>query len=310
MRRGFRPPLALAAAMVAAAFLAAAGAAPGGGLAAPLQMLISSAVMSDVNENDARATLRVWANAVERQLGMPIETERGIIASPEQLIQAVREGRVEAFACTIQEYLQVAVQTDANGFLIDEQYAGGGEEHLILVHAGSGLGKLADLRGRSLAVYKNATTSLAPDWLQIVVGEVDAVSPEEFFSSLSPNTKLSRGVILPVFFRQIDACLVTRRAFATMCELNPQLARNLRVVASSPKIVPVVLAFHKGFAASRKTRLIEAFLELQQSVVGQQILTLFQGTRLTLADASVLRASMEMIQAAERARARAARGRR
>jgi ABC-type phosphate/phosphonate transport system substrate-binding protein len=273
----------------------------------PFRMMTSLSTMADVNENDVRAALKVWANAVERQLGMGIDDGRAILATTGQLVQAVREGRVDGFAATVLEYLQVAEYVDPALIVLDEVYATGGEAYLILVHEESGMRSFRDLGGRSLVIYSNGTMCLASAWLQTLLAETNSSKIEGFFGAVTENPKLSKGVVLPVFFRQIDACLVTRRAFETMCELNPQLRKRLRVIETSPKLVPVVMVFHKDSAPDRKKRFAQAILTLHETPVGQQLLALFQGRRLLLRDSSSLAATIELVSAAERLKAPAAR---
>ena len=87
--------------------------------------------------------------------------------------------------------------------------------------------------------------------------------------------KLSK-VVLNVFFRQTDACLVTRRGFATMAELNPQVGRQLTILAASPAVVPALFGFRRGFSTQLKSKIIREFGAVHMSPAGQQALTIFQ----------------------------------
>jgi ABC-type phosphate/phosphonate transport system substrate-binding protein len=276
----------------------------------PFRLAIPVNIMAAVNENDARAALKVWASSVERQLGMGIDLERGTLLTSEQLLQAVRRGEVEGFAATVLDYLQVAEYADPSLLVLDEVYATRGEEYIILAHEESGLRSFRDLRGRRLTIYGNPTMCLAPAWLQILVSESGGGKVEGFFSAVTQNASLSRGVILPVFFRQTDGCMVTRRQYGTMCELNPQLRTRLRVIETSPKLVPVVMAFQKDGPPDRRRRFAHALLTLPDSPVGQQLVALFQGGHLLLRDRTSLAATIELVKAAEQIRDREASGRR
>ena len=70
----------------------------------------------------------------------------------------------------------------------------------------------------------------------------------------SRSTKATQAV-LPVFFGQADACIASRRTMETMTELNPQLAKKLRVLLEAPKMVNVFLGCRKTYPArSRSVR--------------------------------------------------------
>jgi ABC-type phosphate/phosphonate transport system substrate-binding protein len=288
----------------------AAGAPPDDGNGQRIRIVVSTTLMGDVNENDARASLRVWASAITGEAGLKADLDRGFLATPEQLFQAVRAGQADGFAATIPEYLRAASYVDRTSLLLDEQRADHGEEYVILAHEESGIRVFQDLRGHSLALHKSAFTCLAPAWLQTLLVASDWPAVEAFFGSVSSDPKVSKGVILPVFFRQVDACLLTARSFATACELNPQLGRRLRVVAKSPPLVPVVMVLHKDCPPRTKQILLDSILKMQHSLAGRQVLTLFQSGRLVLRDASALGGTLELLAAAERIKAGAAEARR
>ena len=56
--------------------------------------------------------------------------------------------------------------------------------------------------------------------------------------------------ILPVFFKQAEAALVTRATFDTAVELNPQLGAALRTLSRSPQLIPAVAAVRPAWAVS------------------------------------------------------------
>ena len=269
----------------------------------------SMLLVGEVNENDARAAIRTWADVISRQTGMRIEYEPTVLASSEHLLQAVREGMVDGFAATLPEYLQVARYVDPTRIMVEEDYVKAGEEYLILAHQDSEIRTLSDLRGRNVLLYKTSTTSLVGDWLEALFNEANLGPPERFLAAVVPVPKLSRSV-LPVFFRQADACLITRRGFDIMCEMNPQIARKLRVLATSPKLVPVVMAFHKDCPADRARQFETAVTGLHQTPVGRQVLTLFQSHGVVTAETSVLRTSEDLMRNAERLRERNGKARR
>jgi ABC-type phosphate/phosphonate transport system substrate-binding protein len=259
----------------------------------------SSLVGAEYNPNDTRAALVVWADTFSRGTGVKIEYLPEVITPPAQLYERVRLAQVDAFSCTTREYLQVAPYTDPNSLMVDKSYGDGGEEYLILVHADSGFRTLADLRGSRLSVFGGIVMSLASDWLETALAASNLGSSETFFKQTSANAKASRAV-LPVFFRQTDACLVNRRTFDTMAEMNPQLAVKLRIVATSPRLVPVVVVFHKNCTPLQKEKFKLALASMGATPGGQQILNLFGSAGLRDATPAILAASIAIITAVGR----------
>jgi phosphonate transport system substrate-binding protein len=239
--------------------------------------------------------MRAWADEVRRQTGVRIEPE---LCTAAQLRQRIRSRQADAFSLNILEFVAIAGFADRE-LVVEQNDLPDGQDYLLLVHQSSGIQNLADLRGRSLVLYRNRKMCLDRVWLETLLASAHLGPSETFLGRVENNTKLSR-VVLPVFFRQADACLVTRGGYNTMCDLNPQLSKQLRPLAVSPKLLTTFLAYLKGGPLETKGRFLSAVTDLYKTAGGQQALTLFGGARLVPADVSVLRNSLDMMRAYER----------
>ena len=268
-----------------------------------LRIAVSESVAGEVNGNDLRAAIKTWAAAIARQTGVRIDAE---VCPSVQLMQRIRDHQVDAFSVNTLEFARVSAYVDRE-LVMDETQVPEGEEYVLLVHQSGGVQSLADLHGRSLLLYQNPRTCMDRIWLDTLLAAAHLAAANTFLGRIESSPKLTR-VVLPVFFRQTDACIVTRRGYNTMCELNPQLARQLHPLAVSPKMMAGFLAFHKDSPAETRKKFLEAITEVHKSVEGQQALTLFGGTRLVRVDVSVLRPSLEMLHTFERLKGKTAAG--
>ena len=183
------------------------------------------------------------------------------------------------------------------------------EQYLILAKQNSGIGHLGDLKGGRLCLLKTPRMCLAPGWLSTILDEGRYGPAEQFFGSVATDAKFSR-VVLPVFFGQADACLTSKRGFDTMGELNPQVSRDLRVLASTPPMAVIFYVFCKNYHSAQREKLIKALSGLCESPAGRQLATLFQFDALTVRDVSCLASALSILEAAERAHGRRAPGER
>jgi phosphonate transport system substrate-binding protein len=142
---------------------------------------------------------------------------------------------------------------------------------------------------------------VAPAWLNTILEEGHFGPSERFFGSVTTDTNVSRGV-LPVFFGQTDACLTSQRGFETMYELNPQVAKDLTVAASSPAMVAIFYVFHKNYDSPNRERFLKVFPGLRSSAAGRQLATLFQFDEMQVRDGSCLASALGVLEMAERAR--------
>ena len=92
--------------------------------------------------------------------------------------------------------------------------------------------------------------------------------------------KKASQAILPVFFNQLDAAVVVRSAFDVASDLNPQIDRHLKVLARSPRLVPVVVCLRESMPPFQKSGLISRALRLHETPGGLQTFTVFKMDRI------------------------------
>jgi phosphonate transport system substrate-binding protein len=277
--------------------LSAVPAADGG---AALRFGISESVIGEVNLNDARVAMQMWVSRVTREVNLTLDP-RLFLPSPE-ILERARAGRLDALALNVVEYRQIAEFLDPSQ-IVTAPDATGLEQYLILVKQSSGIRHLGELKGRRLCMLRTPRACVAPTWLSTLLEEGHHGPAEQFFSSVVTDAKFAK-VVLPVFFGQADACVTTRRGFETMAELNPQVARELTAIASSPPMFVSFYVFRKNYQSANREKLIQAFTRLRSGPAGAQLATLFQFDELIVRDSGCLANAVGILEAAERARGR------
>ena len=232
-------------------------------------------MFTGVNENDAKASIKALAATVVREHQLPADPDPLLFNTTGAIAAAVRTGDVDAVAMTTEEYCEVAREVRFDRYMMSVRKGDPTEEYLVLVRREGGPSDLAGLRGKRLSVFANPRMAIGSIWLAVALAKAGLPPLAEHCGSVTEFTKLSKAV-LNVFFRQTDACLVTRSGFATMTELNPQLGLQLRVLAASPAFVPVLFAFRADFAPGLKEESMRAMGSVHTSLAGQQVLTIFQ----------------------------------
>ena len=266
---------------------------------------LSTSMFYDVKENDVKAASRIWAQALFKEQGLPIHENIILFKDLEEMAAALRNKQVDAIGLNTYEYWVLQKQIGSEKVVVaiyDGDYT---EEYLLIVHKDSGIDRLADLRGRKLMFVTNTRMALAPFWLDILLAERGLGTASSFFNIEKPSKP--QLAILPVFFHQKDACIVTRRAFQTMIELNPQLGRSLKVIATSPNVVPGGFVFRSDAPQSIRDKTLASFEYVNSSPAYQQALTLFQTQQLKVFPTSILDKSFELLATHSRMGPRGAR---
>ena len=261
-------------------------------------LVFSSRMFSAVQAADARAAVMAWGNSLARARKLDLRAEAQIVSGVPNLAAQMRTGEVDLLALPTDEYVDLGTTPPQYhrallAGVVDGQYL---VEYLLVVPRDSDVKNLAGLKGRTLLVYDNYRTCIALPWLDTILLEAGLAPATQHFAHFSKSNKVSTTV-LPVFFNKVDACLVTRAALATMSEMNPQLGKQLRVVASSPGVLPsVTLVRARPDNAPEGFNLIKESEELHKTPYGRQILSLFQLDSLSRVTAVDLSTSVDLIR--------------
>lgn len=269
---------------------------------APVRLAISESLVTDVNLNDARAAMLIWLKRMMADLNVVIEFNPKIFDTTEEILQRARRGQLDTVALNVVEYRQIADVLDPSQ-IIAEAGAPGLGQYVLLAKRSGGIQKLGDLRGRRLCLLKAPKMCVANAWLSAILEEAHLGGSDQFFGSVITETKASR-VVLPVYFGQADACLTSKRSFDTMCELNPQIAKGLTVIASSPAMVVTFYVFHKNYHGVSRERFAKVYSALPSSAAGRQVATLFQFENLVPKDIGCLADALSLLQKWDRVRGR------
>jgi ABC-type phosphate/phosphonate transport system substrate-binding protein len=290
--------------------LAATFVAANGQSANPFRLGFSRSLFTDVNDTDAKAAIKAWAQTVATERDINMDPSAHLFDRLPDMVSAMKQGKVDAMSVVLQEYAALAREVELGPWFVTKTSGALHEEYVLLAHRDSGISGLEALRGKRLSLHYAARTCLASDWLDFLLSENGyAPSTDGFFGETRRVPKVSTAV-LPVFFRKSDACLVAKSSFETLCELNPQLGRKLHALCTSPRLVPAVMCFRKGFESREKDRLLTALRELHTTPAGEQVLTIFMAQSLEQVDTKPLEKTAAFLTNVEarRAQYRAATG--
>jgi ABC-type phosphate/phosphonate transport system substrate-binding protein len=239
----------------------------------------SRRLFTDVNENDAKASIRAWAQTVAHERGIHMDPVAQLYDRVAEMIAAIRNDEVDAISVLFDEYLVLSPQVEISNRFMTQVNGSLFEEYLLLIHVDSPIYDLSTLQGRCLALHSGARMCLAVDWLDTLLLSNGWSGTDGFFKEVRKLPKLS-PTVLQVFFRQADACVVAKSGFNTLCELNPQLRSKLKVLAFSPPLAPALLCFRGDFESPEKSKIMAAFEGLHETLAGQQVLTIFKAEKL------------------------------
>lgn len=260
-----------------------------------LNVAISIDTLAGANVSDARAAYKIWIREVTRQLPSPIaQMDPEIFLPSDEMIRDIRQGSIECFGITALEFAKITDLVDP-GYLLLQDYLADGMEYILLVQNNGPYKRIVDLRGAQLLTHFHRDMVLAQAWLGTLLADNNVPHADQFFGGQKLTDNLNQ-VLLPVFFRRADAACIARRSWETALELNPQLGRDLRALAISPKLVPIGIGFRRGCSAEGRKLLIDSILHVTTVTAGRQIVSLYQSQCFVVRPVSVMNSTMELVR--------------
>ncbi len=253
----------------------------------PIRFAFSKVLFLGVNENDARAAIKIYAEAIAEDSGLVTEGGPALLDGPEAIATALDRGDFDLVSLATPDFFALESRGLVGPILLTRVGSSFTEELVLLVHQRTERREFADLATASLLVQRDTRSVLADPWLELRCREAGLPPPPRAFAKLA-YTARPLHAILPVFFGKTDACLVTRSSWDVMGELNPQVKSQLRVVASSPPFVPVLTCFHRHVPDDIKERILHTAVRSAEKPAFQQLMALFKTENLLRQPVSAL----------------------
>jgi ABC-type phosphate/phosphonate transport system substrate-binding protein len=259
-----------------------APAAAGNGEGAPrptLKVGYPQYAFSEVDIKDAQAALEIWTKQLING-PFPIDTKVTIYPEEASLIHAIETKEVNLAVLASTTFLRIKDTLPVEPFFVPSSQGKVGEMFSLLVNRQSGITAAPQLKNRRLLYYPRCSAD-SPQrlWLADFLKGQGLPAMEKLFQSAQVTESASQAA-LPVFFRQADACFLPRHIFETIVEMNPQVGRNLEVLAQSPPIVRGLLVIRTDMGSKVREEVQRSLLVMDKHPQGRQILTLMRYDRL------------------------------
>jgi len=234
----------------------------------------------DVNNKDVNAAVSVLSRKIAWQNAG--KGDARYYDDIREMEKDFREKKLPVLGLPVETFLKLRTRLPIDPVFISTTDRGYDTELLILVRKDIGIHTVRDLKNRVIAmpIRNSQYGDLYYTWLEtLLMREGFGCRIYSFFSSVKEMRTVSK-VVMPVFFRQADACVVSRQVFDLTSDLNPQIGRELTVIARIEHLAQGIVAFDRRLPDKTRQNFMQAFLTLHESPEGQQLLMLFHVRKL------------------------------
>ncbi len=248
-------------------------------------------VLVETELKDARSAVDYWMKIVGRKVNLEIDGY--IYENLDDLRNDFKHGLIDWINISPSDYLQIKDDIEADlgpSPLMGRKTI---RRYFLIAQSNSLISEVKDLMGKKLSVtYDNEGGRI---FLNTLLWDNNMQGIERHFQELIKKRTFGQA-ILSVFFGQADACITTDYAFETLVELNPQIRDKLKIVASSPALLHSVSIFRKNLDEIVRRIIENEVYNLDKTVEGQQVLTLFKIDGMVPIQESDLHSFVELYQ--------------
>ncbi len=278
------------------------------GIPAKLRVGLSSRVFPDVDQRDAKVAMELWTRELARGIGVKTIPVTTIYKTTAALLEAVKRGDLTIVTLPAIEYLQISDKAPMTPFIVPSNSAGTARKYALIVRRDSGIRAVSGLRDKSLVIPSFTKNEASHIWLHVLLMREIKQDRSLFFRQVRELSSASQA-IMKVFFKQADAAIVNCEALETSKILNPQIGKELVVIAESKPLHGDITCIPTMVNEKLKRSIMKSALHLHETTRGKQIFTLFQIEQLIPYQPSYLAGLISLLEEQARLKSQAAKRR-
>ena len=241
----------------------------------------------EANLDDAKLAMEIWTKTLSKKMRIQYRLKITYYNDLDSMAAAARKGEIDILSTSSYDYLTSELKEIATPIAVGMKNGTVYEKYLLLAHKEANLNNIGQLKGKKI-IIKNDRSGIAMVWLNSVLRK-NSLQESSFFFKNIKNVENASQAVLPVYFRQADACCVTQNTYATTIELNPNIEKKLKVLCESPDYIPGFSCARKGVDHELSDVYIDVGVHLNAEPEGKQMLVLFRLDRIVPYDPSFLR---------------------
>lgn len=193
----------------------------------------------------------------------------------EELAQAISKGQVNAFFGSPIEFLRSELYLMPTP-LVSGVFSQKLKSKIILVvRKDSDINALEQLKGKKLSTQKTMLGDMGILYIDTLLMEHQLQLTKKFFSEIQVSEK-SNTALVDLFFKKVDAALLSESQFEIAAELNPQIRQKTRVLEASEPYLTFVAALTKGTPEQAANSIKNSLLTVNNTTKGRNILSLMK----------------------------------
>ena len=238
------------------------------------RFIYSKELFFNTKTEDAIALTKIFTEKIKKQKGIEDEAEIVICENDEELIDATKTNFDFVLSTTV-TLVKLLKKGNVKPVLVNQTQGSYGFVYYLVTRKDKNINHLSDLKNRRLNILARSDGQTPSLWLEKILRDNKLPVKNKFFEEITFDYKPT-NILLPVFFSKVDAAVITKESFDVMCELNPNIKKDLNILAISKTLLFGVLSFDtKSKNKEREKFIYDILTTMHNDADGRQFLSLF-----------------------------------
>jgi len=194
----------------------------------------------NISRKDGRMALELLMQKTIVKQNYPYSVELIFIDPVNGLAEAIQSGGFHFVTLSSIDYYKYREAVYLKPIMTPTKVSTPTEQLLLLVQAEQALPTIRQKEERSLIIETGTSGDLSQIWLDHFLMDRGLSKSDSFFTKIRRVNKPSRA-ILPVFFKQADACIIPRHTLDVIQELNPQIRQKVKPLQQSKGLIRLMI---------------------------------------------------------------------
>lgn len=237
-------------------------------------------MVTGVDLKDADAAFKIWTDILVKKFKTKnvydFTFEYKMYENISELNNDINKKYINYFNVPTEAYFQLNKNNEFIPFLSGTNHPNQKFSTYYLVSTqNNSFNDLKDLGGKKINTSKSFEDQISLIWLKSLLKEElgSKFYKSINFQSINDNDNED---LLAVFFNKTDFALVSQSTFDLACELNPSIAKKVKIIRKSGPLLSGVFVYRKGMNQNTIKAIRDIVSDLHNDNEGRQILNLFK----------------------------------
>ncbi len=247
----------------------------------PYRFIFSVNLFQNISTEDVLASSKILANQIAKKRNIKGEVDIIVYNTEKELIEATKT-EFDFILISPVDLLTLKKYGNIKPTLVNMTQGLYGNIYYLITNKTDNINSLKDLSKENIKLLARSNGQVPFLWLDKLLRDYKLPPKEKFFRTISFDHKPT-NVLLPVFFNKITSAIITKTSYELLCELNPQISKQIKILeVSDPLLFGVICFDPRNKNTEREKLLLDILLSLQNDKNGKQLFELFNVDKLIL----------------------------